>query len=474
MMPDFKHLLDLLEAKGWFLYEGVAGADLGRVIERGRTREMRPGPFYHLMPAISHDTSPEEMRAAAAEAARRKAMPMFDDGVNRGPVLGIHIQDGDFAFVSNPNSFVFGAEKRTSIEEAIKFNLSSHNTYFFSSIDEVGTFHEEQGIAPQLPAVLPSQLRWTYVHRDEDPTWIAIWPESPGEVLFRGQSRRYIPCVSTSVRGLGIEARFLHELSAAKQASLIVKLIRTEWFVTILREMTAVKWLKDSRVFLDEMAVAQHYGLPTGYIDLTQSFDVASFFACCRFDHAAKIWAPVAEGEGVIYALFRHAVPAAYAIRPINLQPFPRPSEQWGWTCELRLGDDFDRFPFVHKFIFRHDLQASRRILAKFSNGAALFPTDPLSELADAINASPVLPVGVAQRIARDLIDDPQGKPGATVVELLSLVGEEPGVELSDNATIHELPRIRLEMDNVWERKRGDFFDGIGFHSVRNEPRRLG
>jgi hypothetical protein len=60
------------------------------------------------------------------------------------------------------------------------------------------------------------------------------------------------------------------ELTEANQALLIANFVRAEWFVSLLRETSAAKWLRAKRVFLDEMAVAQHYGLPTGYIDLTQ------------------------------------------------------------------------------------------------------------------------------------------------------------------------------------------------------------
>jgi hypothetical protein len=466
-MPEFDYIVDLLEAKGWYLYEGIAHASLPQVISAGRARTVRLGVYYHLMPAISHDSSPEEMLAAASEAAKRKAMPTFNDGVNSGVVLGIHIGDGEFAFASQPNSFAFPAANRTSIEDAIKYNLSTYNTYFFSSIDEIGSFLEQRKITPQLPGVLPGQLRWNYVHLEDHPTTTAIWPENPGDVLFRGQVKRYVPCVSTAARGLGIEARLMHELSEAHQARLIVNFVKAEWFTSVLRETSAVNWLKESHVFLDPMAVAQHYGLPTGYIDLTQSFEVASFFACCRYDPVTKAWTPAAEGEGVVYALYWRAVASECAIRPINLQFFPRPSEQWGWTCELRLGDDFDKLPFVRKFIFKHDAQASARILAKFAQGAALFPPDPLSDLADLIVASPVLPMDTAVRIAQDVIDDAQGKPGATVDEVLSLLRDFGDVTLSSDVSIPDLSRIQSEMDTVWQQKKGSFFQGIGFRLTR-------
>jgi hypothetical protein len=109
---------------------------------------------------------------------------------------------------------------------------------------------------------------------------------------------------------------------------------------------------------MDEVAVAQHYGLPTGYIDLTQSFEVASFFACCEYDRETKSWNPAGEAEGVVYVLDQRELPRCGIIKPINLQVFPRPSEQWAWTCELTLGDDFDKLPFVKKFLFKHNFRS--------------------------------------------------------------------------------------------------------------------
>jgi hypothetical protein len=261
----------------------------------------------------------------------------------------------------------------------------------------------------------------------------------------------------------------MHELSEPDQARLIVNLIRTEWFVRFLREATAVKWLNESRIVVNEMAVAQHYGLPTGYIDLTQSFEVAAFFACCRYEAASKSWSPVADGEGVVYAVFWRDMPSGRRVRPIHLQFFPRPSEQWGWTYEMHLGDDFDKLSFVRKFILRHDLEASRRILAKFCQGSDLFPRDPLSELAESVISSRTLPRLISERIARNLTEDPQGKPGSTVMDILSLVQKFGGVSLSDTPAIPDLARINSELDQVWRQKRDDFFNGIGFRAARTQ-----
>jgi hypothetical protein len=136
----------------------------------------------------------------------------------------------------------------------------------------------------------------------------------------------------------------------------------------------------------------------------------------------------------------------------------------------MRLGDDFDKLPFVHKFIFKQDLEASRRILARFSYGKDLFPADPLSELADKIIVSPALPLHSAEWIARDLVQDTQGKPGSTVTDILTLLEKFGSVTLTEEVTIPDLAKINDELDRVWKQRRGSFFvssGGIGFYPVR-------
>lgn len=61
---------------------------------------------------------------------------------------------------------------------------------------------------------------------------------------------------------------------------------------------------------------------------------------------------------------------------------FARPSEQWGWVHEMILGEDFDKLPWVIKAVFRHYLGASCELFERFNKGNALFPPDPLGDLA--------------------------------------------------------------------------------------------
>ena len=86
---------------------------------------------------------------------------------------------------------------------------------------------------------------------------------------------------------------------------------------------------------------------------------------------------------------------------------------------------------------------------------------------ADRIISSPVLPVDVAERIATDLIEDPQGKHGATLKEILSLVQESTEVKISSDVRIPDLARIYSELVDVWKQRRDSFFSGIGVRLVR-------
>jgi FRG domain len=364
-MQKFDHILKLFEAKGWYLYEGKPGQPFDVIVSCGRASTIEYRTFYHILPAATRHDDAREVKTHLANAMER-GTPKYDDKVNQGNVRGVYIDDINIAFVSDTDSFVFPLAEVSNVEDAIKFNISNYNIHYFSSINEIKSFLKARNISPQRASPLPAQTRWTFVARDEDPTQAAIVPENPSEILFRGQVTRYEPCFPTAARGVNAKAIALNELTNRDQARFVLNYVRTQWFVDLLTQTAALKWMNQQKLSIDEVAVAQHYGLPTGYVDLTQSFDVATFFACCRYDINSHRWEPAVSGEGVIYAVDWTRTPFRDAISPIYLQVFPRPSEQWGWTHELHLGQDFDKLPHVTKLIFKHDAELSSKILQHF------------------------------------------------------------------------------------------------------------
>lgn len=420
-----------------------------------------------------HDNNVEEVISHISYARETHQIPEYYDKTNpRSQIRWIVATDNGIAIIpeggNSSGDTLSGYEFEPSkIEEAITRNISNYNIHYFDSIDDIAEFVSRNKITPQKPSSLPGQLRWTYAHRAEGSAEVIIYPEDPSPILFRGQNKRYQPCNPTISRDLSSNPRDVISLTHAEQASLILNFIRTQWFVEHLRETPMFQWMKANGVFMDETAVAQHYGMPTGYIDLTQSFDIASFFACCKFEN--KEWTPVTSGEGVIYILDQRRIPPGHGPKLIGLQPFPRPCEQWGWVHEVTLGDDFDSLPYVKKFIFRHDKKSSRRIFEKCQLGRALFPPDELATVAYKIMQAKEVPLNVACRTIEGLINDPLGLPGNTEEDILDMIAMELQVAAVDTPPIVVTDEIRTKMRVSWEQRKGSFFEGIGFRLTRTD-----
>ena len=464
---DLDYVLKLFEAKGWYLYEGGPGVPFDKIISDGKASKIHRNAFYHIVPASGRANDPDEVAIHLANARERGSDPKYDDKVNRGHIHAVYVSDAEVSFLSDPDAFAFPLAASADVADAIKFNVSNYNVHYFNSVDDIRSFVKDSSIGLQGPSPLPRQVRWTYATRDEDPTQVAIVPENPPRVLFRGQVKRYEPCFPSASRVVDGKATRLNELNDRDQARLIANLVKTQWFVNALRETAAVRWMNQQRLHIDEVAVAQHYGLPTGYIDLTQSLEVAAFFACCRYNSQARRWEPATEGKGVIYAVDWHSSPFRGPVRPINLQVFPRPSEQWGWSHEMRLGEDFDKLPYVTKLIFKHDERISARILNHFLQGKSLFPPDPLSTLADRIVDSKTVPEVAAVSVAQDLISDPQGLSACTVEDLLKMVTTETGIVFSAGAVAIGMDEVNSEMETLWNERRGSFLEGVGIRLAR-------
>ncbi len=43
--------------------------------------------------------------------------------------------------------------------------------------------------------------------------------------------------------------------------------------------------------------LAQHYGIETCWLDITNDFNVALFFACCYWDEKEKRWLPLTQKQ---------------------------------------------------------------------------------------------------------------------------------------------------------------------------------
>lgn len=313
------------------------------------------------------------------------------------------------------------------------------------------------------PPLRPHGLRWEVVQRDN--SQIIIFPSEPHPILYRGQTARHQPCLPTISRGLPLGVTALSALSEQAQAAIAVNLTRSEWFNEVLKQHPAIIWSRSQNIFVDPIAVAQHYGIPTGYIDVTESLEVASFFATCFYQEGR--WHPMTSGVGVVYRIlwknFEHPLDL---VRPIGLQPFPRPSEQWGWTLALNLGEDFEDVPYLQKLEFEHRRDVSEFFLHRFNNGIALFPPDPLATVAERVQKSVQLPNSTLRSVFDDLTADPQGLT-CSFEELSAAIERFFHIQVVAEVPAVVQPAEEKLMSEIWSERKDQFFKSVGFRLAR-------
>lgn len=199
-------------------------------------------------------------------------------------------------------------------------------------------------------------------------------------VANRGQPSEHLPCVPSLAR-------------LKSPAEQLVALCQSVAFEAVIGEhpyvrlCESVKFL-DSPLFIDKEGLAQHYGLPTDLLDVSNSFDVASFFATSMWDPATRRYLPVkfSGTPGVMYRVtptFFMLGQSEAAFRDVGWQPLHRPEQQRAAAFRMKKGMDFVALPTVQKVLFSHSAKVSTRIWKSFEGGTALFPSDAPAELAE-------------------------------------------------------------------------------------------
>lgn len=143
-------------------------------------------------------------------------------------------------------------------------------------------------------------------------------------------------------------------------------------------------------ISVNPVALAQHYGLTTEYLDITNSKWVAAFFASTRYDYDTDTYYPVGgeygDGYGVMYIskpYKRGSVNEEFFSRNvvIGYQYFERPSKQSSFGYKMCAGEDFNESPHFDRFFFRHDMEASKIVFDMSYKQRRFIPKDSLSML---------------------------------------------------------------------------------------------
>lgn len=303
------------------------------------------------------------------------------------------------------------------------------------------------------------QRRWTWWQNPDGLKGLMPWHET--RYFYRGQSRRYWSCGPSISRGIRTRARSVRDLDTDERVRLIAAMIRADWYCQILKSHPALEWAKKEQWEIERMALAQHYEVPTGYLDLTESIEVALFFGCCEFIDGQ--WQPRTAGRGILYRLdWRQGSDLIGSrIKAVGLQPFARPYAQWAWTIELMLGENFEDLPGVEGVLFEHSNALGEQLLRLFEGGNSLMPADPLRDWAIAVRASRLLPYSRGVAIIEDMVLDPLGIGARNTDEALQEIESVGDVKFESEVAPPFDSAALAKITADWESRKQAFVESL-------------
>lgn len=240
--------------------------------------------------------------------------------------------------------------------------------------------------------------------------------------FYRGESQIYEKSEPSLLRTLK-RYKSLQE----KELYRLIADMRVYEFSFLLQKFDHVKaWKKYSDVLYDTLA--QHYGLETGWLDITSDFNVALFFANCYYrdgkwhplkDSDTEIdeqhkygmifhcpswqmsmrmieeiqnqYSPITSkviekdenGNPVQYEVLKHPIfrakPQNIAL-PIGFQPFMRCSMQNGYGIYMRESTPLQQDVAFEKLRFRHSEKLANWIFEKMQGGELIYPHEGLTQ----------------------------------------------------------------------------------------------
>ena len=224
--------------------------------------------------------------------------------------------------------------------------------------------------------------------RNRDVVHLMPTSQSPFR-YYRGQSQYHEPCVPSLYRkNEKGEPSTVEEVAA--------NLIKIFEF-TLLLKTHPVFCCVAQNMTVSPFALAQHYGLVTDYLDITNSKWVAAFFASTGYCWETDTYYPVGrdykDGFGVMYIskeFDAQSIPDEFFEKNgvIGYQYFARPTKQSSFGFQMELGEDFNKNPFFEPVFFRHDLNASKVVFDMSYRQNRFIPKDTLSKLARKIMQS--------------------------------------------------------------------------------------
>ncbi len=221
---------------------------------------------------------------------------------------------------------------------------------------------------------------------------------------YRGENQRYnksIPSLLRRLDGLSNHDKELYKF---------ISEMRIGEFKNLLMQFDYVKMWEQRYGTVLYDCLAQHYGLDTYWLDITNDFNTALFFATCYYDYANKCWKPLTQEQteinedtkyGYIFHMPQwqcesHTLMASAnefsdkefiinSILPIGFQPFERCHMQYGYGIYMQEPFPLQEDISFEKLRFRHSQKLSQKVFELMDCGRKIYPHEGITDFDDII-----------------------------------------------------------------------------------------
>lgn len=174
---------------------------------------------------------------------------------------------------------------------------------------------------------------------------------------------------------------------------LLLKLDHTQKFIS--RQYSFNKTPAKIQIDLLHEQLAQHYGLETCWLDITSDFEIALFFACCKFDNQLHKWEPLNKEDfnksyetqfGVIFQSPTNHLNNLISVQsqpikifPVGFQPFMRCHMQNSYVALMDKSHCLQKENTFRKLRFKHDEGLCNYIYNLMNQGEKIYPHEGLN-----------------------------------------------------------------------------------------------
>ena len=226
------------------------------------------------------------------------------------------------------------------------------------------------------------------LHREDDPQMAVLYPTGRNPMTFyRGESKYHETCIPSLLRTDDEETILKAHLQTAELECILSQHPVVRDF--LLREIHCSKLSMPFMLTVPFEGLAQHYGILTPYLDLTNDKWSAAFFAVTN--HRRGKWEVVIPTADQQHGSFYRLANVDFKDKslpqptPIGMQYFNRPGRQSAFTLDMTRIKDFNLYPGVERIYFRHDTEANQLIYDLCQQGRKFLPSDSLVGVVESI-----------------------------------------------------------------------------------------